>query len=95
MLFRSTITTSTSAAITITFLFYLVSEVIKNLALIYNLSILKAFVSVHWDFSYLVNYYNNPFKFEPIHSLLIVLGYISVILCLTYLYFSKKDVKNI
>lgn len=91
----STITISTSAAITITFLFYLVSEVIRNLALIYNLSILKAFVSIHWDFSYLINYYNNPFKFSPIHSFLIVLGYISVILCLTYLYFSKKDVKNI
>lgn len=91
----STITCSTSAAITITFLFYLVSEVIRNLALIYNFKILKTFVSIHWDFTYLINYQNNPFKFKPIISIWIVLGYICVILCLTYTYFVKKDVKNI
>lgn len=91
----STITCSTSAAITITFLFYLISEVVRNLALIYNFKILKAFVSIHWDFTYLINYQNNPFKFKPIISIWIVLGYICVILCLTYTYFVKKDVKNI
>lgn len=91
----STITCSTSAAITITFLFYLVSEVIRNLALVYNFKLLKAFVSIHWDFTYLINYQNNPFKFKPIISIGIVLGYICVILCLTYAYFIKKDVKNI
>jgi len=91
----STITCSTSAAITITFLFYLVSEVVRNLVLIYDIKILKAFVSIHWDFSYLINYQNNPFKFKPIVSLLIVLIYISVTLCISYIYFEKKDVKNI
>lgn len=91
----STITCSTSAAITITFLFYLVSEVIRNLALIYNIKILKAFISIHWDFTYLVNYQNNPFKYQPIISILVVLAYISVTLCITYIYFAKKDVKNI
>lgn len=91
----STITCSTSAAITITFLFYLVSEVIRNLALVYNFKLLKAFISIHWDFTYLINYQNNPFKFEPIISIWIVLAYIGVILCLTYTYFIKKDVKNI
>lgn len=91
----STITCSTSAAITITFLFYLVSEVIRNLDFVYNFKLLKAFVSIHWDFTYLINYQTNPFKFEPIISLCIVLCYLSVILCLTYTYFIKKDVKNI
>jgi len=93
--FLSVITTSTSAAITITFLFYLLSEVIINLALAYNIKFLKAFVSIHWDFTYLVDYRTNPFKFEPMVSLLIVGAYLIVILCLTYGYFSKKDVKNI
>ena len=91
----STLTNSTSAAITITFLFYLVSEVLRALVLTHNIALLKAFVSVHWDFTYLINYQENPFNFKPIISLSVVLGYISVILCLTYLYFSKKDVKNI
>lgn len=91
----STITNSTSTAITTTFLFYLISEVLRALALTHNIKILKAFVSIHWDFTYLVNCYENQFAFKPIISLLIVLSYISVILCITYFYFNKKDVKNI
>ena len=91
----STITRSTSAATTITFLFYLLGGVITNLALTYNLKILKYFVSVHWSFRYLVDFASNPFKINPWISLLVVVSYIAVILCLTYLYFNKKDVKNI
>lgn len=91
----STITCSTSAAITITFLFYLVSEVVINLVKVFNIKFLKIFVSIHWDFTYLINYEENLFKFEPIISLLIVMTYLCVTLCLIYGYFSKKDVKNI
>lgn len=91
----STITGSTSASITITFMFYLASSVIAQLAAQYSIKILKAFVSVHWDFSYLVEFTKNPYGISTITSLLVVAGYIIVMLCLAYVYFSKKDVKNI
>lgn len=91
----STITASTSAAITITFLFYLASKIIANLALVYNLKLLKLFISLHWDFNYLVSFSSNPYNIKTTTSLIIILIYISVILCTTYIYFSKKDVKNI
>jgi len=91
----STITTSTSAAITITFLFYLASEVISNLALMYKIKIFNGFISLHWNFNYLVNLKENPYHMTTCTSIFIIFAYISVILCLTYLYFNKKDVKNI
>lgn len=91
----STITCSTSAAITITFLFYLVCNVVNNLAAYYNWKIFKAFVSLHWDFSYLVNLTPQPYHINPWISVLVVLVYISVMLCIAYVYFNKKDVKNI
>lgn len=91
----STVTSSTSAAITITFLFYLASNVIANLALYYPIKIFKAFVSLHWDFSYLVNHTHHPYNIATWVSLLVVAIYIIVMLCIAYAYFTKKDVKNI
>ena len=93
--FLSTITMSTSAAITITFLFYLISNVISNLATIYHLSIFKYFISLNWDFSYLVNYVPNPFNLTLTWSLIVYFITTLIILCLTFIYFAKKDVKNI
>lgn len=91
----STVTTSTSAATTITFLFYLLGGVVGELALIYNLKILKYFVSVHWSFSYLVDMVSNPYNISAITSTLVVIIYIAALLCLAFVYFNKKDVKNI
>lgn len=91
----STITTSTSAAITITFLFYLVSNVIANLAIYYPIKIFKAFIALHWDFSYLIHFNSHPYHMETWLSLVVVLLYISVMLCISFCYFNKKDVKNI
>ena len=91
----STITASTSAAITITFLFYLLGNVISNLALVYKFKIFKFFVSLHWDFSYLIAHTSNPYHFSINFSLVILGLYIIVMLCLAFLYFRKKDVKNI
>lgn len=91
----STLTCSTSAAITVTFLFYLASNIISNIALQYNFKLLKVFISLHWDFTYLINLSSNPFNIKPITSSLVILLYISVMLCIIYIYFNKKDVKNI
>ena len=91
----STITVSSSAAITITFLFYLVSNVISNLVLMYKIKFLNLFISLHWDFTYLMTYENNPFDFSVLLSLIVIGLYISVILGVTYIYFNKKDVKNV
>jgi len=96
----SVITLSTSAATTFTFLFYLAGNVISSLALKYDISILKFFISLHWDFSYLLDfstslYSNTPYNITFLSSIITVICYITVILCLAYGYFNKRDVKNI
>lgn len=91
----STVMASTSSAVTLTFLFYLVGNIVPNLYKVYKIKALKAFVSLHWDFSYLVNLESNPYGIQTLMSLGIVLIYLVVILCITYAYFIKKDVKNI
>lgn len=91
----STITLSTSAAITISFLFYLLANVISNLALAYDLPIFKCFVSLYWDFSYLVNHVAQPFDASILTSILVIAIYLVIMLCLTYVTFIKKDVKNV
>ena len=91
----STITSSTSAAITISFLFYLLGNVISNLALVYDLPIFKGFVSLYWDFSYLVSHTGQPYGASIGQSILIVGIYLVIMLCIAYVTFVKKDVKNI
>lgn len=91
----STITSSTSAAITISFLFYLMFNVISNLAVVYDFWVFKFFVSLYWDFSYLVTGTSSPFGVSISTSVFVILIYIFVMLCITYVTFGKKDVKNI
>ena len=91
----STITLSTSAAITIGFLFYLLANVISNLALVYHLPIFRCFVSLYWDFSYLVTSSPQPFDASIVTSIFVIILYLVLMLCLAYVTFIKKDVKNI
>lgn len=91
----STISRSTSAAITISFLFYLLGNIISNLALIYDLPIFKAFISLYWDFSYIITNSPNPYGASIFTSILIIILYLGIMLCLSYVYFAKKDVKNL
>lgn len=91
----STLTLSTSAAITISFLFYLVANVISNLALVYHFPIFKAFLSLYWDFSYLITFDSQPYGASMGLSCVVMLVYLIVMLCITYVTFMKKDVKNI
>lgn len=91
----STVTTSTSASITITFLFYLASNIIRNFVLWYNLKFLNWFVSIHWNFSYLVTGESNPFEIKAYISGIVISIYVIVMLLISYIYFHKKDVKNI
>ncbi|MCM1052683.1 MAG: ABC transporter permease [Ruminococcus sp.] len=91
----SVITLSTSASITLTFLLYLVGNIINSLALTYSFNLFKLFVSLHWDFSYLINFTNNPYNIKPLISLLVVGIYIIIMLIISYMFFNKKDVKNI
>lgn len=90
-----TVTLSTSAAITIGFLFYLLANVISNLALVYHLPIFRSFVSLYWDFSYLVTSSPQPFDASIVTSIFVIILYLVLMLCLAYVTFIKKDVKNI
>ena len=91
----STVTLSTSAAITISFLFYLLANVISNLAIVYDFPIFKLFISLYWDFSYLVTGDVSSFGVSVSTSVLVILVYLLVMLCISYVTFMKKDVKNI
>lgn len=93
--FVSTVACSTSAAVTLTFALYLVGNVINQFYISYNLNFLKYFVSLHWDFSYMVDLSKNLYNIKPLMSIGIIGVYICVILCITFAYFKKKDVKNI
>ena len=90
-----TVTLSTSAAITIGFLFYLLANVISNLALVYHLPIFRSFVSLYWDFSYLVTSSPQPYGASFLFSIFVIFAYAFIMLCITYVTFGKKDVKNI
>lgn len=90
-----TITASSSAAITISFLFYLAGNIIANLAQTLKIKVLKYFVSLHWDFRYLIDKAPNPYHFKPYFSVGILLIYLVIIISLTYVFFNKKDVKNV
>ena len=91
----STITASTSAAITVSFLFYLLGNVTSNLALVYHLPIFKTCVSLYWDFSYLITKSTQPYNASFLTSIIVIILYIMVMLFVSYFIFSKKDVKNI
>ena len=91
----STVTKSTSAAITISFLFYLLANVISNLALIYDFPLFKVFVSLYWDFSYLVHLDSQPYGATVFSSSLVIFVYLLIMLCISYVTFAKNDVKNL
>ena len=91
----STVTASTSAAITVSFLFYFTFNVIANLALVYDLPIFRFFVSLYWDFSYLVTGTTQAYGASIGKSCFVILIYLMSILCISYFVFTKKDVKNI
>lgn len=93
--FVSTVAASTSAAVTLTFGLYLVGNVINQFYINYNLKFLSWFASLHWDFSYLIELTKNVYNMKPLFSLGVLGIYLGVILCLTFMYFNKKDVKNI
>lgn len=91
----SAITLSTSAACTLSFIFYLVGNVISNLASIYSFKVFKLLIPLYWDFTYLVKGIKHPFNVSTSVSVSITILYIVAMLCITYVYFRKKDVKNI
>lgn len=91
----STLMASTSAAVTVSFLIYLIGNVIANLALAYKFKLFKVLVFLHWDLSYLLNKEPSPYGFSLSESIFVLVIYSIIILCLTYAYFNKKDVKNV
>lgn len=91
----STISASTSAAITISFIFYLVSNIINAIALTYNLKILKLFIPLYWDFSHLLKHTSHPLNISTGASIGMCVLYVALISIITFIFFNKKDVKNI
>ena len=77
-------------------LFYTFSEFINNMIIMYNIKIFKYWVTLNWNFnSYL---FGNLGDFQYLNfkkSFFIYLFYVIILLCLTFVNFNKKDIKNI
>ncbi|MBE6140993.1 MAG: hypothetical protein E7172_05655 [Firmicutes bacterium] len=91
----STILTSTSFALAITFCGYLGAEIINAFALNYNLKFLDYFVTTNWDLSAFI--FNNKTIFENSlsHSIIICIIYLIIMLVISLIVFKKRNIKNI
>ena len=61
----------------------------------YDFKIFKACISLYWDFSYLVLNTPNPYGVSVFTSGIVIVIYLFVMFCIAYVYFNKKDVKNV
>ncbi len=91
----SVLTLSNSGAITITFLFYLVANVISNLAMVYKVGMFKYFVSLNWNFRYILDMQKNAYGLSLGFSSMVLTFYIILMVLMAFIIFDKRDVKNV
>ena len=92
----STLFANSALAITISLLGYMSTAIINQLALAYNLSFMKYFVTMNWDLSQFL-FGNLPYMqgMSLILSIVICLVYLLVMLIPTFIIFKKRNIKNI
>ena len=92
----STLFSNSALAITISLLGYMSTAIINQLALAYNLSFMKYFVTMNWDLSQFL-FGNLPYMqgMSLILSIVICLVYLLVMLIPTFIIFKKRNIKNI
>ena len=92
----STIFTNSAVAIALPLLGYMGAAVINQLAIMYNIGILKYFVTLNWDFSYYL-FGGMPLMegLTPVFSAIICIVYFLIMMIPTFIIFKKKNIKNI
>lgn len=91
----SVILNNTAAAITLTFCGMFAADIINGFAYAYNIKWLNYFVTTNWDFTTYLFGGTSIYGVTLGHSLLICLTYLIIMLVVTFVVFSKKDIKNV
>ena len=92
----STIFSNSALAITVSLLGYMGASIINQLAIAYNLTFMKYFVTMNWDLSqYLFGGLPYMEGMNLITSIIICVVYLLIMLIPTFIIFKKKNIKNI
>ena len=92
----STIFSNSALAITVSLLGYMGASIINQLAIAYNLTFMKYFVTMNWDLSqYLFGRLPYMEGMNLITSIIICVVYLLIMLIPTFIIFKKRNIKNI
>lgn len=92
----STIFSNSALAITVSLLGYMGAAIINQLAIAYNLTFMKYFVTMNWDLSqYLFGGLPYMEGMNLITSIIICVIYLLIMLIPTFIIFKKRNIKNI
>ena len=92
----STIFSNSALAITVSLLGYMGAAMINQLAMAYNLTFMKYFVTMNWDLSqYLFGGLPYMEGMNLITSIIICVIYLLIMLIPTFIIFKKRNIKNI
>lgn len=92
----STIFSNSALAITVSLLGYMGASIINQLAMAYNLTFMKYFVTMNWDLSqYLFGGLPYMEGMNLITSIIICVIYLLIMLIPTFIIFKKRNIKNI
>ena len=92
----STIFLNSALAITVSLLGYMGASIINQLAIAYNLTFMKYFVTMNWDLSqYLFGGLPYMEGMNLITSIIVCVAYLLIMLIPTFIIFKKRNIKNI
>ncbi len=92
----STIFSNSALAITVSLLGYMGASIINQLAMAYNLTFMKYFVTMNWDLNqYLFGGLPYMEGMNLITSIIICVIYLLIMLIPTFIIFKKRNIKNI
>ncbi len=92
----STIFSNSALAITVSLLGYMGASIINQLAMAYNLTFMKYFVTMNWDLSqYLFGGLPYMEGMNLITSIIVCVAYLLIMLIPTFIIFKKRNIKNI
>ncbi len=91
----SAIINNTAFAIALTFCGMIGAEIINSLALVYNIKFLDYFVTTNWNFQTFLFGGSSPFELSLSHSIIVCLIYLVIMIAVSFIWFNKKDIKNV
>ena len=86
---------NTAFSIAITFCGYIGASIINSLALAFDIKFLNYFVTTNWDFSVHLFGEKSMFGLSIMHSIIVCLIYYLIMIITDFIFFKKKNIKNI